>query len=312
MTAPIDLGALLRGTRRLWALASAFVLLGGVVGYLWSSATPKVYQATTTLLVGDALRSAKVGIDDVKASQSVAQTYGDIVLRQPVLEGTISKLHLPTTWLRLRERVRVDLPANNPQLIVVTVEAGSPAEAGATAREIGNQLLALSPKQGTTQMQKFVLAQLAALQQKIQVGQSRVAALEGDLSKAASQDAALLRWRIDNLDRMVSAWQDNYASLSALMPSGGTAASLEVLESPYGSPSPVRPRPFVNAMLGAVIAGMLAVAFAYAAELHPGLVRPVAGWRPRLRRRRAERELPSPGPDETPRPVEVAVPDRVS
>jgi capsular polysaccharide biosynthesis protein len=309
MTVPIDLSALRRGMRRLWVLLIAFVVLGGGWGYVASVGMPKVYEATTTLLVGDSLRSANVGIDDVKASQSVAQTYGDIVLRQPVLEGAIGKLRLPTTWLRLRERVHVNLPPSNTQLIVITVEAGSPTEAEAIAREIGNQLLALSPNRRPAQ--EFVLGQLAALQKKIQVGQTRVAALEGDLARTTSQNAALLRYRIDTLERMVSAWQDNYASLSALFNRGGAATSLQVLEPPYASPSPVSPRPGVNAMLGAAIGGMIALALAYAVELRPGLERPVVRWATRLRQHRKTHDLPLPGSEETAPRIEVPVPDRV-
>src|SRR5688572_18245478 len=113
MRAPADLSAISRGMRRLWLLVISLILAGGVCGYLLSTGMTKVYEATTTFLVGEALRSTNVGIDEVKASQSMAQTYADIVRRQPVLEGAITKLRLPTTWLQLRERVRVDLPPNN-------------------------------------------------------------------------------------------------------------------------------------------------------------------------------------------------------
>lgn len=312
MTTPIELRALLRGTRRLWWLVSVFVLLGGVGGYLLSTQMTKVYEATTTVLVGDTLRSTNLEIDDVKASQSVTLTYSDIVRRQPVLQGVIGTLHLPTSWLELRDRVRVELASNNAQLIVVTVEGRSRAEAEAIAHEIGNQLLALGPSRGISEKQKFVLDQLADLQKRIVDGQARAAELQGDLIKADSQDADLLRWRIDNLESTLSAWQDNYASLSALMPNRGAATSLEVLEDAYSLPYPVRPRPRINAMLGAAIGGMLAIAIVYVAELrHRAARSPVRGWA-RLRRRRAISDEPRLGePDETVPQVEVVVPETV-
>jgi capsular polysaccharide biosynthesis protein len=312
----VELNTLLRGIHRLWWFVSVAVLVGGALGYLVSLPMPKVYEATTTVLVGEMRRWTSIQVDDLKASQSMAVTYGDIVRRQPVLEGVIKTLDLPTTWLEVRERVAVNLAENNPQLIVITVDAGSPREAEAIAREIGRQLLALSPNANTTQTHAFVLGQLTALQQKIEEDQARVAELRSELTKTRSE---VLRTRIDELEQMIDAWQDNYAALSELMPNGGAMTSLEILDEAYASPHPVRPRPHVNALLGAAIAGLLAVAIVYVDEQRRRGIRLPVTWRVDIEqwvrrhlRRGNSDSSPVDGLDHTAPQVKVGTPEHVS
>jgi capsular polysaccharide biosynthesis protein len=317
MTNAGEVSVLLRGMRRLWWLITVFVLVGGAVGYYVSADMAKVYQATTTILVGETLRKTNVELDDIKASESVAMTYRDIVRRQPVLEGVIRALRLPTTWPELRERVRVNLASDNAQLIAVTVEARSPDEAKAIADEIGRKLIALSPNSSNTKDQEFVLSQLVALQQRIEDGQRRVGDLRSELTReTSSSETNALSLQIDELERMISAWQENYASLSALMPRRGGATSLEILEEAYASSDPVQPKPRNTALVSAASAGMLALAFVYVAEMRRRVARPKA--KPPNKRRWLPRRRGQPGEflpdqaDKTTQQVEVAAPQYVS
>jgi capsular polysaccharide biosynthesis protein len=314
MTSAVELGVLLRAMRRFWWLISVFVLIGGAAGYYVSADMTKVYRATTTVLVGETLRTTNVELDDIKASQSVAETYRDIVRRQPVLERVIGALHLGTTWPELRERVHVNLAADNAQLIVISVDAGSPDEAKTTADQIGNQLLELSPTKNPTQNQEFVLGQLVELQKKIEDGQRRVGDLRGELtSEASASQTNALSLRIDELERMISAWQENYAALSALLPSRSGATSLEILEQAYASPDPIQPKPHTTGMVSAAIAGMLAVAFAYLVEMRRRISRP-KGKRTSDEQGHTGRpdELLPDDADYTAQPVKVAAPQYVS
>jgi uncharacterized protein involved in exopolysaccharide biosynthesis len=318
MTSAVEVSVLLRAMRRLWWLIIVFVLAGGAAGYYVSADMTKVYQATTTILVGETLRATNVELDDIKASQSVAVTYRDIVRRQPVLEGVIGALRLPTTWPELRERVRVNAAPDNEQLIVITVDARSPDEGKAIADQIGRQLLKLSPQRSP--QNEFVQGQLAALQQQIDDGQKRLGDLRGELTaETSSTQANALRLQIDEVERLITAWQENYASLSALVPSRSGATSLEILEQAYASPEPVQPKPRFAGLVGAASAGMLAVAFAYAIEMRRRVARPKAKWRANIRRwlrlhrrRGAGTELLPEHADNTTPEVEVATPQHVS
>src|SRR6185369_3451180 len=98
--------ALLALVRYWWLLLTASGM-AGLMTYHAVRQTPPVYVSTTTLMVGDVLRSPKPGEDEFSVVQNLANGYAQIVTRQPVLEATVKALNLPYVWEILRQRIVV-------------------------------------------------------------------------------------------------------------------------------------------------------------------------------------------------------------
>jgi capsular polysaccharide biosynthesis protein len=103
-----------------------------------------VYQATTTVLVGDSIKSTNVDRVDIQVSEALVQTYVEVARRQPVLQGVVTALNLNGSWQALSKQIQVT-QIESTQLIEIVVEGNSPEMARMIADEIVNQLILLSP-----------------------------------------------------------------------------------------------------------------------------------------------------------------------
>ena len=86
--------------RRWWWLA-LIAILGALAGYIISRQQTPVYQATTTVLVGDSIKSTNVDRVDIQVSEALVQTYVEVARRQPVLQGVVTALNLNGSWQAL-------------------------------------------------------------------------------------------------------------------------------------------------------------------------------------------------------------------
>lgn len=129
--------------RRGWWLVIATVLAALLANIISRQQTP-VYQATTTILVGDSIKSTHVDRTDIQVSEALVLTYVEIARRQPVLEGVVRALNLNESWHSLNSRIQVK-QIESTQLIEIVVEANSPDMARMIADEIVNQMILLSP-----------------------------------------------------------------------------------------------------------------------------------------------------------------------
>lgn len=160
MNQRVDSVRVLGGVGRRWWLILLLMLVGAGAGYAVAAVTEPAYQATGSLLVGRPFEAANLDKDHIEVSQQLAQAYADVARRRPVLEDVVDELGLNTTWTELRDRTSADVPEVNPQLIVITVEAGSPADASEISNQILDRMVGLSP----TQSQKSSPNQLQVLE----------------------------------------------------------------------------------------------------------------------------------------------------
>ena len=129
--------------RRWWWLA-LITILGALAGYIMSRQQTPVYQATTTILVGDSIKSTNVDRVDIQVSEALVQTYVEVTRRQPVLQGVVTALNLNGSWQALNKQIQVT-QIESTQLIEIVVEGSSPEMARMIADEIVNQLILLTP-----------------------------------------------------------------------------------------------------------------------------------------------------------------------
>lgn len=267
----VDTRRAIGGIVRRWWLLLPLTLIGATLGYAASFQVRPVYQATTSVFIGQIFEDPNVTKDYVEATQSLTATYADVVRRQPILEDVVTDLRLRAHWTQLRDRVRIHLPPSNPQLIEITVDADSPQDAEVIAAEIADRLVAMSPTESeiaeTDTIKSFVQSRLVTLQEDIQDGQRELDFLEGKSDSATStQDRNTWERRIEAQQKLIADWVTNYSSLLSALATKESPNTLRILETANSSGVPVEPNRRRNTALGAGAALCLAMGIAYALE----------------------------------------------
>ena len=241
--------------RRWWWIA-ILTVLGALAGYLFSRQQTPVYQATTTILVGDSIRSSNVDRVDIQVSEALVQTYVEVAQRQPVLQGVVTALNLNGSWQALGRQIQVT-QIESTQLIQIVVEASSPEMARRIADEIVNQLILLSPTNSEGSDNEFNREQLTSLQERIVTGQNRLLEIEDAMSKSISEiELADLQREKSTLNGLLVEWERNYADMLLVTEPKRNPTQLSVIESAHSNNTQIRPRVQLNTLLGGVL-GMI-------------------------------------------------------
>ena len=241
--------------RRWWWLV-LLTVLGVLAGYLFSRQQTPVYQATTTILVGDSIRSTNVDRVDIQVSEALVQTYVEVAQRQPVLQGVVTVLNLNGSWQALSRQIQVT-QIESTQLIQIVVEASSPEMARRIADEIVNQLILLSPTNSEGSDNEFNREQLTSLQERIVTGQNRLLEIEDAMSKSISEiELADLQREKSTLNGLLVEWERNYTDMLLVTEPKRNPTQLSVIESAHSNNNQIRPRVQLNTLLGGVL-GMI-------------------------------------------------------
>jgi capsular exopolysaccharide synthesis family protein len=255
---------------RWWWLTILLTLTAGVTSYAVSQRLVPVYEATTTLMVGQSFQATELTNNDILTSERLARTYADIAQRQPVLQGTLEALGLKGPWRQLKKRVKVN-PVQDTQLLEIAVEASSPEEARVTADEVARQLILLSPSavrnQEQDENQRFVRQRLEGLQVKIGAGQERMKELEAAMTGSLSaQQVQELQTEINTLERLITDWENTYTQLLIFIDSKESPNYLAVIEPAQVNPDPVRPRVGLNTLIAGIVGLSLALGLIFLLE----------------------------------------------
>ena len=253
-----------------WWLLLLLAVTGAGVGYGLAAREAPVYQAYTTMMVGQSIQSAQVSAGDLMLSERLAQTYAEIAKQQIVLQKVIDTLQLPYSWQGLSSRVTL-ATVRDTQLLRITAEAGSPEEARIIADEVANQLVLLSPTnlqaREQTETQRFVRERMAALEAKIEAGQARLTSLQAQLNEPLSvEQASQVQAEIDTLEGLLNEWDSNYTPLVTVIEGNKSPNFLAVIQPAEANPVPVRPQPTRSGLMGAVAGLLVAAGIAFLIE----------------------------------------------
>lgn len=141
----VDLAHILKSLwRRIWLIALAGILAGGIGFSIASYAIPEKYSATILLYVNN--NSISVGntsfnitASEITAAQSLVNTYGEILNNRTTLERVIDKEKLNYSYQELSGMI-TSSPANDTEIMQVTVTSESPEEAARIANCIAEIL----------------------------------------------------------------------------------------------------------------------------------------------------------------------------
>ena len=239
---------------RWWWVLALVTLLVVAIGYVVTQNQTPVYEATTTVMVGDSIQYSQINRDEIAAQDTYTQVYAEIARRQPVLEGAVNALGLDLSWRRLRDSVSVHI-VDNTTLIEITVSANSPQTAEALAGEIANQMMLLNRSSADELANhQFIQQEIENLRTRIDAGRKRLATLKAQVTFVVSSERlAELKTEIDTLERFVTDWEDTYSRLLTLSASNTSQNSLILIEEAHANSRPVSPILTLNMLLSMCI-----------------------------------------------------------
>lgn len=249
-----------------WLILLAPALAGGF-SYVASRQTAPIYQATTTLMVGQSLQNPNPETMQVYTALQLAQTYVQIVRRQPVMQAVVEALGLPDSWQSIAGRTSATVIAGT-QLIEVKVIDTNPKRAAAIANEVARQVIAQSPTPNEKQQEErrlFVEGQLKDYEARIAQGKQDIADLEKSIiNEVSARRIQDVQTQIAAKQSQLNTWQANYATLLTFY-RGGTNY-LSVIEPATEPGGPIGPNTTLNVLLAALIGAALALGAAVLLE----------------------------------------------
>jgi capsular exopolysaccharide synthesis family protein len=278
--------------RKWWWLLVGAGVLAGITSILALHSIPPTYQATSTLIVGQALDNPNPNSGEFYLSQQLASIYASLATKEPIREAVKSALkltELPSYAVRA-------LPDN--QLIEISVTDTSPTRARDVANEIAHQLILQSPSSSDKAQQEranFITSQLDFLQKQIGQTLADIADLQSQMAEMVSaSDLERAQETLDTLQQRLLTFQTNYASI--LSSSGsGVANILRVFDSAQLPESTSGPSRVIIIALAIVLGIGMAAGGAYLVEfldirlktpeeISAALELPILGYIPRTRR----------------------------
>jgi len=250
--------------RKWWWLIAISTLVAAVSSYVAVSRMPRIYQASTTIMVGQGLQSANPDSQDLYISQQLAQTYREMVTRQPILGAAAEALGL--SYVPSPQDVSAWL-VSGTQLMGIAVRDTDPERARALADAIVQQLILQTPNEIAEDQarQAFVRTQLMQLEENIQATQQEIQAEQAKLAVANSARAIQeSQSNIAALQQKLASFQSTYGSLL-----GGVEARTNYISvfDPASTPTqPISPRVRTTVLMAAAIGLVLAAGSALLIE----------------------------------------------
>jgi non-specific protein-tyrosine kinase len=259
----MELGQYFSVLKRWWWLMVACVAVATASSYYGTTKMPRIYQATTTVMVGQSLEQVNPSSQDLYMSQQLAQTYAEMVRRRPILESAAQAMglaYVPSAGSISTRQVA------GTQLLEISVRDTNPERARVLADEVANQLILQSPATSEDQeRQDFVRDQLADLQTNIEATEAEI---DGERQKleAANSARAIQQYQanVNALEQKLSSYQSTYASLITGV-RGGTNF-ISVVEPATTPTRPISPNVRETVLLAAAIGLALAAGGAFLIE----------------------------------------------
>jgi capsular polysaccharide biosynthesis protein len=244
----VDLRRLFAIARRSFPFVAACVLIAGGAAFLFSNTLPKVYEANTTLIVGQSLSTVSPDYNQLLVSQRLSTTYASLAKTRPNLQAVITKLGLGETTDELGGSVHADTSLDST-LLTISAQDPDPARAAAIANAIAEQLVTASPTvQGReADFQASIEADLKATQDQIDSTEAQVATLRSLTERTPSQETDLR-----DLESGLVSLRSTYATLLSYA-SSNASNLLSVVEPAVAPSGPVSPRPLLNVLLAALL-----------------------------------------------------------
>jgi polysaccharide biosynthesis transport protein len=249
---------LIRARYRLIAVTLiAFVVTAGALSLVW----PKTYEASATMIVGNATGTVTPSLDATLVGQRLSQTYAAVATQRATLARVIDRLKLDMDPEDLAKLVDATARTEN-NLVEITVKASTPELAAAIANAVADDIIDKTPALTgrDPQTQTFIDASLTDTQAQITATQARADELSSQTTLTPQEEVLLA-----SLQQRLTTLQTSYTQLLSLASSA--SANLATLSDPAVAPTKAASPSLILNILLALIAGMLmGIALALAAD----------------------------------------------
>jgi polysaccharide biosynthesis transport protein len=268
----MELSAILRLMRRWWWLLGLLAVLAGGYRFIQLRSQPPVYEASTILQIGSALKEINPNLNFSLLSAQLAQNYSAVLKTFPVLEKTVNALQLPMTPDEL-SKVFVTSQLENTTFLLITVTYPDPVLAADIANELAKQLIDSSPT-GLTDELRTQLEDLTTESEnaKTQLRNYRdeVTAITSELEGNPTEERRKeLEQRRDQLNTLITTSQSNLAMITGTISTLQQQRSSNVIEVTSNAripTSPVSNNVLGNTILWTVAGAVLAVVIGITVE----------------------------------------------
>ncbi len=253
--------------RWFWLIALAG-LLAGMASYAVSKwMLAPVYRATVQVVVQPSSSLGQTSYQDILAGQRVASTYAEMLKSLPVQEEALTKLGYSEMQILAFEQndFPYDLtvqPLRDTQVIEVQVESTDPQLATNFANMLVEVFIAENQERQTG---RFQTTQLQIEEQMVGI-ESEIENLRDRLEETSDGgERAQMETRLAQLQDSLSRYATTYQSVQLAQLQ---AVDLVSVVQPARVPRwPVRPRKAMNALIAAVLGGMVALGAIFLREV---------------------------------------------
>ncbi len=250
--------------RKWWWLVLLSAAIAGASSWYIVKDQPPIYQTSTTLMIGQAIEKADPTYADFYTSERLAQTYSQLVLREPILKKTAEALGFGEQWRSLKGQIGANV-VEGTQLLEIRVTDTDPHRAKAIADELADQLQILISRREDSNTE-FMVSQSESLRAKIPAAQDEILRLEQQLTETFSaRQVQDIQSQINSLRNQVNLWQSTYAQYQALLGAGSANFLRRIEEAPVPA-APIGPNRPMQIALAAGIGLVLALAAAFLLE----------------------------------------------
>ncbi|MCP4423757.1 MAG: hypothetical protein GY803_04620 [Chloroflexi bacterium] len=225
-----------------WLIALGTAVAGSVAYLAQKNAAP-VYESTAKLLIDEALAS---GSDDEGQSlPTAALTYAEILQTEPILQKTVERLELPFTTEQLAEMTTVSIPEGT-QIVAISVTDISPERAAIIANALGQTLI--------EQNREWKTLRYA---QPIANWESRLEEIDAQINTLETNEESSA---ISRLEDAQARYSETFDQLNALYVAQAKENDTIIqIESAQPAHSPASPSAWANALLAALIGGIITI-----------------------------------------------------
>jgi non-specific protein-tyrosine kinase len=258
--------------RQYWQLARKWLwliilcaIVSALAAYIVSKNSTPIYQATTKLLVNQssAANQMSIAYQDILMSQQLARTYANLLSEKPVIDGTASRLGLPTDRKSLNKLVTnvAVTPIRDTQLLEVKVEGPNPELIALVANTLPEVFIA--------QNREMTLGRVGGLKSNLE---QEISDVEADITRTQANLAGALddvqRLRLEtSLAQYRATLSSLISSLNQIRLAEAQATNNVVIAKPAEVPgSPIRPRTMTNVLLATVVGALIAVGAVFLIE----------------------------------------------
>lgn len=120
-----------------WAwLLALLAILGGGLTFYYSLQQPKIYQASATVMIDQQQFTNNNYYETLYYSERLSQTYTQMMVQQPTLEGVIQELGLNISVNSLRGMLSISVVPDT-QLLLISIQDTDPVRAADIVNTIG-------------------------------------------------------------------------------------------------------------------------------------------------------------------------------